>query len=143
MEDLQLRIESYQTKLNLTQLNYDAFDFLFKEDYTIVNKPRAIIYRDRNDQKKMMRENEVHKFSDGTLTRILEKLDHMVKDYVLFKFNPGMENRIWSKDDKRRSKEFIEVIERRLKIRRIYRSLESFVSGRLRDVDYRLIQRTE
>ncbi|GKE83521.1 hypothetical protein Tco_1557263 [Tanacetum coccineum] len=74
-----------------------------------------------NNQKKMMRETEVHKFSDGTLTRILEKLDHMVKDYVLFKFNPGMEHRIWYEDDKRRSKEFIKVIERRLKIRRIFR----------------------
>ncbi|GJZ46342.1 hypothetical protein Tco_0593938 [Tanacetum coccineum] len=143
VEDVQLGIESYQTKLNLTQPNWDASDFLFKEDYTIIHKLRAVINRDRNDQKKMMRENEVHKFCDGTLTRILEKLDHMVKDYVLFKFNLGMENKIWYEDDKRRSKEFIEVIERRLKIRRIFRSLESFVSGRLRDVDYRLIQRTE
>ncbi|GKE22480.1 hypothetical protein Tco_1433992, partial [Tanacetum coccineum] len=134
VEDLQLGIESYQTKLNLTQLNWDTSDFLFKEDYIIVHKPRVIIYKDRNDQ-----ENEVHKFSDGTLTRILEKLDHMVKDYVLFKFNPGMEHRIWYEDDKRRSQEFIEVIERRLKIRRIFMSLKSFVSGRLRDVDYRLI----
>ncbi|GJX29275.1 hypothetical protein Tco_0237354 [Tanacetum coccineum] len=81
------------------------------------------------------KENEVHKFSDGTLTRVLEKLDHMVKDFVLFKFNPGMENRIWSEDDKRRSKDFIEVIERRLEIKRIFRNLESFVGGRLRDVD--------
>ncbi|GJS76262.1 hypothetical protein Tco_0726143 [Tanacetum coccineum] len=139
VEDLQLGIESYETKLNLTQLNWDASDFLFKEDYIIIHKPRVIIYRDRNDQKKMMRENEVHKFSDGTLTRILEKLDHMVKDYVLFKFNPGMKHRIWYEDDKRRSQEFIEVIKRRLKIRRIFMSLESFVSERLRDVDYRLI----
>ncbi|GJW64438.1 hypothetical protein Tco_0116322 [Tanacetum coccineum] len=115
--------------------NADASEFLFKEDYTIVHKPRAVIYRDRNDQKKMIRETEVHKFSDGTLTRILEELDQMVKDFRLFKFNPGMEHRIWSGDDKRRSKEFIEVIERRLKIRRIFRSLESFISGRLRDVD--------
>ncbi|GJU75126.1 hypothetical protein Tco_1272196 [Tanacetum coccineum] len=130
-------------KLNLTQPSWDATDFIFKEDYTIVSKLRAIIYRDRNNQKKMMRENEVHKFNDGTLTRILKKLDHMVKDYVLFKFNPGMEHRIWSEDGKRRSKEFINVIERRLKIRRIFRNLESFVSGRVRDIDYRLIQRTE
>ncbi|GJS09050.1 hypothetical protein Tco_0365846 [Tanacetum coccineum] len=78
----------------------------------------------------MMRESEVYKFSDGTLIRILEKLDHMVKDFVLFKFNRGMEYRIWSEDDKRRSKEFIDVIERRLKIRRIFRILESFVSRR-------------
>ncbi|GJT41858.1 hypothetical protein Tco_0941723 [Tanacetum coccineum] len=97
------------------------------QDYTIFSRPRAVIYRYRNDQKKMMWETEVHNFSDGTLIRILEKLDHMVKDFRLFKYNPGMENRIWSEDDKMRSKEFMEVIERRLKIRRIFRSLECFV----------------
>ncbi|GKC69785.1 hypothetical protein Tco_1115668 [Tanacetum coccineum] len=143
VEDLQLGIENYQTKLNLIQLSWDATDFLFKEDYTIFHKPRAVIYRDRNNHKKMMRETEVHKFSDGTLMRILEKLDVMVKDYVLFKFNPDMEHMIWSEDDKQRSQEFINLIERRLKIRRIFRSLESFISERLRDVDYRLIQITE
>ncbi|GJX31995.1 hypothetical protein Tco_0241850 [Tanacetum coccineum] len=83
VEDLQLSIESYQTKLNLTQLSWDALDFLFKEDYTIVSKSRAVIYRDRSDQKKMIRLNEVHKFSDGTLIRVLEKLDQMVKDFRL------------------------------------------------------------
>nr|GFB81100.1 hypothetical protein [Tanacetum cinerariifolium] len=61
-------------------------------------------------------ENELHKFSDGTLTRVLHKLDHMVKDFRLYQYNPGMENRNWSEDDKRRSEEFMEVIERRLKI---------------------------
>nr|GEV95540.1 hypothetical protein [Tanacetum cinerariifolium] len=118
-------------------------NIVIRKHYTIVYKPMAIIYRDRNNQKKMMRESEVYNFSDGTLIRILEQLDHMAKDFVLFKFNPGMEHRIWSEDDKKRSKEFIEVIERRLKIKRIFKSLESFVSGRFRDVDYRLIQRTE
>ncbi|GJW89720.1 hypothetical protein Tco_0167273 [Tanacetum coccineum] len=96
IEDLQLMIESYQTKLNLTQPNWDAYEFMFKEDYTIVSKPRAVIYRDRTNQKKMMRETEVHKFSDGMLNRIMDKLDHMVKD---FKFNSGTETRIWSEDD--------------------------------------------
>ncbi|GJW76539.1 hypothetical protein Tco_0138221 [Tanacetum coccineum] len=61
-----LRIESYQTKLNLKRPNWDATDYFFKEDYTIVPKPRAVIYRDRNDQRKLMRLNEIHKFSDGT-----------------------------------------------------------------------------
>ncbi|GJU66918.1 hypothetical protein Tco_1253177 [Tanacetum coccineum] len=94
VENLQLRIESYQTKLNLTQPDWDASDFLFKEDYTIVSKPRAVIYRDRNDQNKMMRETEVHKFSDGTLQRILDKLDHMVKDFKLYEYNLSMETRV-------------------------------------------------
>ncbi|GJW82542.1 hypothetical protein Tco_0146517 [Tanacetum coccineum] len=79
VEDLQLGIESYQTKLNLREPNWDASDFLFKEDYTIVSKPQVKIYRDSNDQKKIMRETEVHKFSDDTLTRILEKLDTWLK----------------------------------------------------------------
>ncbi|GJZ45054.1 hypothetical protein Tco_0592650 [Tanacetum coccineum] len=140
--DLQLGIESYQTQLNITEPRWDALDFLFKEDYTIVSKPRAVIYRDRNEQKMMMRENEVHKFSDGTLIRVRDKLDYMVKDFKLFEYNPGMATRVWSEVDKRRSEDFIKVIERRLKIRRIFRNLESFVGGRLRDVDYRLINRT-
>nr|GEY32026.1 hypothetical protein [Tanacetum cinerariifolium] len=94
VKDLQLGIESYQTKLNLTEPRWDTSNFLFKEDYTIVSKPRAVIYKDRNDQKKLLRENEVHNFSDGTLTRVLHKLDHMVKDFRLFQYNLGIENRI-------------------------------------------------
>ncbi|GJS09025.1 hypothetical protein Tco_0365821 [Tanacetum coccineum] len=140
--DLQLGIESYQTKINLERPNWDAADYYFKEDYTIVPKPRAVVYRDRNDQRKLMRLNELHKFSDGTLTRVMEKLDHMVKDFHLFEYNKGMETRKWSEDDKRRSKDFITAIEKRLQIRRIFRSLESFVGGRIRDIDYRLINRT-
>ncbi|GJX54974.1 integrase, catalytic region, zinc finger, CCHC-type containing protein [Tanacetum coccineum] len=140
--DLQLGIESYQSKINLERPNWDAADYYFKEDYTIVPKPRAVVYRDRNDQRKLMRLNELHKFSDGTLTRVMEKLDHMVKDFHLYEYNKGMETRKWSEDDKRRSKDFITVIEKRLQIRRIFRSLESFVGGRIRDIDYRLINRT-
>nr|GEV32383.1 NADP-dependent malic enzyme-like [Tanacetum cinerariifolium] len=109
VRDLQLSIESYQTKLNHIEPRCDASDFLFKEDYFIVSKPTAVIYKDRNDQEKMLKENEVHKFSDGTLTRVLHKLDYMVKDFGLYQYNPGIENRIWSEDDKRRSEEFMEA----------------------------------
>ncbi|GJU81419.1 hypothetical protein Tco_1283784 [Tanacetum coccineum] len=45
--------------------------------------------------------------------------------------------------DVTRSKEFIAAIESRLKTRRIYRNLECFIGGRVRDIDYRLLQRTE
>ncbi|GJR69527.1 hypothetical protein Tco_0015592 [Tanacetum coccineum] len=63
-----------------------------------VLRPRAVVYRDRNDQRKLMRLNELHKFSDGTLTRVMENLDHMVKDFHLFEYNKGMETRKWSED---------------------------------------------
>ncbi|GJX03954.1 hypothetical protein Tco_0189870 [Tanacetum coccineum] len=130
--DLQPGIESYQTKINLECPNWDAADYYFKEDYTIVPKPRAVVYRDRNDQRKLMRLNELHKFSDGTLTRVMERLDHMVKDFQLFEYNKGMETRKWSEDDKKRSKDFISAIEKILQIRRIFRSLESFVGDHLK-----------
>ncbi|GJS99391.1 putative reverse transcriptase domain-containing protein [Tanacetum coccineum] len=103
-------------QLNLECPNWDATDYSFKEDYMIVPKPRAVIYRDRNDQRKLMRLNEIHKFSDGTLTRVMEKLDHMVKDFHLFEYNKGMETRKWSEDDKRRSKVFITAIKIILKM---------------------------
>ncbi|GJV89031.1 hypothetical protein Tco_1532969 [Tanacetum coccineum] len=57
-------------------------NFLFKEDINVVSKPRDAIYKDRNEQKKMMQETEVHKFSDGTLCRIQDKLDYKVGDEV-------------------------------------------------------------
>ncbi|GJY79985.1 hypothetical protein Tco_0492736 [Tanacetum coccineum] len=112
--DLQLGIESYQTKINLERPNWDAADYYFKEDYTIVPKPRAV----------------------GTETKMIKESCEAERAFQ------GMETRKWSEDDKRRSKDFITAIEKRLQIRRIYRSLESFVGGRIRDIDYRLINRT-
>ncbi|GKB42278.1 hypothetical protein Tco_0887220, partial [Tanacetum coccineum] len=72
---------SLHTAVNMWIRNLDAADYYFKEDYTIVPKPIVVVYRDRNDQRKLTRLNELHKFSDGTLTRVMEKLDHMVKDF--------------------------------------------------------------
>ncbi|GJX07008.1 hypothetical protein Tco_0194940 [Tanacetum coccineum] len=67
------------TAVNMWIRNLEAADYYFKEDYTIVPMPRAVVYKDRNDQRKLMRLNELHKFSDGTLTRVMEKLDHTVR----------------------------------------------------------------
>ncbi|GKF52113.1 hypothetical protein Tco_0148580 [Tanacetum coccineum] len=42
--------------------------------------------------------NRLHKFSDGTLTRVIKKLDQMVKDFHLYEYNKGMETRKWSEE---------------------------------------------
>ncbi|GJX11982.1 hypothetical protein Tco_0201841 [Tanacetum coccineum] len=134
MGDLQLGIESYQTKINLERPNWDAADYYFKEDDTIVPKPRAVVYRDRNDQRKLMRLNELYKFSDGTLIRVMEKLDQMVKDFHLYEYNKGMETRKRVKDDKEKKQRLHHRNrEKDYQNRRIYRSLESFVGGRIRE----------
>ncbi|GJX74649.1 hypothetical protein Tco_0313244 [Tanacetum coccineum] len=136
-------IESYQTQLNLTKPGWDAKDYEFKHDYTIIESPRAVVFLVDDNDRKIMRFNEIYKFSDGTLTRILEALDYRVKEFKVKQLNPGMNTRFWTQKDVTRSKEFIAAIERRLKLRRIYRNLECFVGGRVRDIDYRFLQRTE
>ncbi|GJR43034.1 hypothetical protein Tco_1311137 [Tanacetum coccineum] len=122
---------------------WDATGYEFKHDYTIIESPRAVIFPVNNNERKIMRFNEIYKFSDGTLKRILETLDYNVKEFKIKRLNSGMNTRFWTEKDVTRSKEFITAIERRLKTRRIYRNLECFVGGRVRDIDYRLLQRTE
>ncbi|GKF93905.1 hypothetical protein Tco_0283605, partial [Tanacetum coccineum] len=115
----------------------------FKHDYTIIESPRVVVFPVDNNDRKIMRFNEIYKFSDGTLTRIMEVLDYRVKEFMVKQLNPSMNTRFWTQKDVTRSKEFIAAIERRLKTRRIYRNLECFVGRRVHDIDYRLLQRTE
>ncbi|GKD66080.1 hypothetical protein Tco_1308188, partial [Tanacetum coccineum] len=139
VEDFQLGIESYQTQLNLTKPVWDAKGFEFKHDYTIIKSPRAVVFPVNNNERKIMRFNEIYKFSDGTLTRILEALDYIVKEFKIKRLNPSMNTRFWTQKDVTTSKEFMFAIERRLKTRRIYQNLECFIGGRVRDIDYRLL----
>nr|GEY52878.1 hypothetical protein [Tanacetum cinerariifolium] len=47
VEDFQLGIESYQTQLNLTKPRWDSTVFEYKHDYTVIDSPRAITFRDK------------------------------------------------------------------------------------------------
>ncbi|GJX29790.1 hypothetical protein Tco_0237869 [Tanacetum coccineum] len=143
VEDFQLGIESYQTQLNLTKPRWDATGFKFKHDFTIIESPRAVTFRDKYGVQMIMRFNEIHKFSDGTLQQIDEALDYRVKEFKVNKMNSGLNTRFWTRKDVDRSKEFMFAIQKRLKTRRIFRYLESFVGGRIREGDYRLLKRTE
>ncbi|GJU71702.1 hypothetical protein Tco_1263107 [Tanacetum coccineum] len=61
VEDLQLGVESYQKKLNITkpQKTYPGIEF--KELYTQSFDPPWIIYEDLNKQKRVMRADELYK----------------------------------------------------------------------------------
>nr|GEZ30254.1 hypothetical protein [Tanacetum cinerariifolium] len=139
VKDFQLSIESYQTQLNLTKPGWDAAGYEFKHNYTIIRSPRAVVFSINNNERKIMRFNEIYKFSDGMLTQILEALAYRVKEFKIKQLNSGMNTCFWTQKDVTRSKEFIAAIERRLKTRRIYRNLECFVGGRVHDIDYRLL----
>nr|GFD53880.1 hypothetical protein [Tanacetum cinerariifolium] len=91
----------------------------------------------------MMRFNEIHKFSDGTLQQIDEALDYRVKEFRINRMNQGLNTRFWTRKDVDRSKAFMFAIQKRLKTKRIFHNMESFVGGRVRDGDYRLLKRIE
>ncbi|GKB70968.1 hypothetical protein Tco_0932380 [Tanacetum coccineum] len=143
VEDFQIGIESYQTQLNLTKPRWEATGLKFMHDYKILDSPRAVVFRDKYGMQMIMRFNEIHKFSDETLQQIDEALDYQVKEFRVNKVNPGLNTRFWTTNDVIKSKQFMFAIQKRLKLRRIFRNLESFVGGRIREGDYRLLQRTE
>nr|GEV97243.1 ribonuclease H-like domain-containing protein [Tanacetum cinerariifolium] len=81
VEDFQLGIESYQTQVNLTKPQWTAMGFEYKHDYTVIESSRAVIFQDKYGVQMMMRFNEIHKFSDGTLLQIDKALDYRVKEF--------------------------------------------------------------
>nr|GFA33048.1 hypothetical protein [Tanacetum cinerariifolium] len=138
VEDLQLGVESYQKKLNLTKPDTYRSDLKRKEAYIAYSNPRGFIYQNKDKQNRLMRIDELHKFSDGTLTDIRTALDDRLKG-IQIKYLPQS---IWRKSDKDRTTAMIQAIAKRLKTRRIMRSLERFVGGRLYEGDFRMLQRT-
>nr|GEY29643.1 hypothetical protein [Tanacetum cinerariifolium] len=107
VEDLQLGVESYQKRLNLT-------------------KPDSY----RSDLKR--------READGTLNDVRNALDDRLKG-IRMQYLPQT---LWRKGDKDRAAAMIQAIDKMLKTRRIMRSLERFVEGRLYEGDFRMLQRT-
>nr|GEV38151.1 hypothetical protein [Tanacetum cinerariifolium] len=79
VEDLQLGVESYQKKLNLTKPDTYRSDLKHKEAYIAYSNLRGFIYQNKDKQNRLMRIDELHKFSDGTLTDVRTALDDRLK----------------------------------------------------------------
>nr|GFB13486.1 hypothetical protein [Tanacetum cinerariifolium] len=75
---------------------------------------------------------------DGTLNDVRNALDDRLKG-IRMQYLPQT---IWRKGDKDRAAAIIQAIDKMLKTRRIMRSLERFVEGRLYEGDFRMLQRT-
>nr|GFA88169.1 hypothetical protein [Tanacetum cinerariifolium] len=92
--------------------------------------------KNKDKHNRLMRIDELHKFSDGTLTDVRTALDDRLKG-IQIKYLPQS---IWRKSDKDRAATMIQAIDKQLKIRRIMRSFERFVSGMLYGGDFRMRQ---
>ncbi|GJR42583.1 hypothetical protein Tco_1310686 [Tanacetum coccineum] len=83
VEDLQLGVESYQKKLNITKPQKTFLEIEFKEPYTPSYDLPGIVYEDLNKQKRVLRADELHKFSEGTLKSVRDEIHHRLIDKQL------------------------------------------------------------
>ncbi|GJR64891.1 hypothetical protein Tco_0010956 [Tanacetum coccineum] len=107
------------------------------EDLHIFQSQRLHLSKQKK-KNKLMRIDELHKFSDGTLDDVRTALNDRLKG-IRMEYLPKT---IWRQGDRERAKAMIQAIDKQLKSRRIMRSLEKFVGGRPYKGDLRLLQRT-
>ncbi|GJS37851.1 integrase, catalytic region, zinc finger, CCHC-type containing protein [Tanacetum coccineum] len=70
VEDLQLGVESYQKKINVTKPDTIRLDLRKRHTYTPYKDPQGFIYVNDIGRNMLMRFDELYKFCDGTLTRL-------------------------------------------------------------------------
>ncbi|GKD61999.1 hypothetical protein Tco_1299508, partial [Tanacetum coccineum] len=138
VEDLQLGVESYQKKLNLTKPDTYRPDPKRREAYTAYSNPRGFIYPNKDKKNRLMRIDELHKFSDGTLNDVRTALNDRLKG-IRIEYLPQT---IWRQSDKEKTRAMIQAIDKQLKTRRIMWSLEKFIGERPYEGDFWLLQRT-
>ncbi|GKA17820.1 hypothetical protein Tco_0697657 [Tanacetum coccineum] len=120
VEDLQLAVERYQKKINLTKPDTYHSDITKKTPYTAYRNIQGIICQDDMDRNCLMRTDELNKFSDGTLNHVRTSLND-IATRIQMEYLP---KRKWSKQDKQRARVMIKAIDKKLKDRRLMRSLE-------------------
>ncbi|GKB15838.1 hypothetical protein Tco_0849761 [Tanacetum coccineum] len=123
VEDLQLGVESYQKKLNITKPQKTFLEIEIKEPYTSSYDPPGIVYEDLDKQKRVLRANELYKFSDGTLKSVCDEIHHRVLEFRL-DCNRKIPKRKWTAVDRKRSGLMIELIDKQLREKEIIRNVE-------------------
>ncbi|GJZ41190.1 hypothetical protein Tco_0588076 [Tanacetum coccineum] len=138
VEDLQLGVESYQKKLNLTRPDTVKSNLIQRTAYTEYSDLKGVIYKDQMNRNWLMRADELHKFSNGTLDDVRPAL-HDIAAGIRMEY---MSMRKWSYLNKKRARVMVQDIDRQLYQMRLMRNLEKFVGGREYVKDLKLLERT-
>nr|GEW67054.1 hypothetical protein [Tanacetum cinerariifolium] len=121
---------AFNKRLNLTKPDTYRSDLKRREAYTAYSNPRGFIYQNKDKKNRLMRIDELYKFSDGTLNDVRNALDDRLK-WIRMQYLPQT---IWRKGDKDRALAMIQAIDKMLKTRRIMRSLERSILTDLQEV---------
>ncbi|GJV66569.1 hypothetical protein Tco_1482078 [Tanacetum coccineum] len=108
------------------------------EDMLILLVQDKLTNLNLEERNRLMRTDELHKFSDGTLNH-----DRTALNYIALRIEMEyLPKRKWSKQDRKRACVMINAINKKLRDRRLMRSLEKFVGERPYGGDLRLLERT-
>ncbi|GJV56210.1 hypothetical protein Tco_1457215 [Tanacetum coccineum] len=80
VKDLQLGVESFQKKINITRPETTKYSIRKRDPYTPYQDPQGFIYVNNNGRNRMMRSDKLYKFSDRTLTGLRTSLDDITKN---------------------------------------------------------------
>ncbi|GKA08191.1 retrotransposon protein, putative, ty1-copia subclass [Tanacetum coccineum] len=103
VEDVQLGVENYQTMLNIKMPQLRCVGLDIKEHIP------CLVYLNKDNNKLLMRANELYMFGDRRLKKVHDKLDYMLHNFELG-YNDGMPKRAWTDKDKKRTTSMLEKI---------------------------------
>ncbi|GJV02616.1 ribonuclease H-like domain-containing protein [Tanacetum coccineum] len=126
IEDMLLLV--VQGKLtNLTVEERPAFNVSLRMfTRSVVIQRRVEDFQNKDKKNRLMRIDELHKFSDGTLNDVRTALNDRLKGIQM----DYLPQTIWRQSDKDKAGGMIQAIDKQLKTRRIMRSLDKFVGRR-------------
>ncbi|GKC99752.1 hypothetical protein Tco_1170027, partial [Tanacetum coccineum] len=107
VEDLQLGVKSYQKNLNLTKPDTYRADLKQNIAYTAYSNPRGFIYQNKHKKNRLMRIDELYKFSNGTLNDVRSALDDILKQ-IRMEYLPQI---VWRNVDRERAGAIIQAID--------------------------------
>ncbi|GJR21427.1 hypothetical protein Tco_0969954 [Tanacetum coccineum] len=126
VHNFQLRIESYQMKVNLTAPTLTFSSIEEHLPYTIVDEPQiGLIYLNSKDEKRVMYLEEIIKFCDATLEKVLNEVKLIMFESKFLKKPP-----LLGELDQDIMKAYEREISKRLNHRQQMQRWESFVNGR-------------
>ncbi|GKF60632.1 hypothetical protein Tco_0177418, partial [Tanacetum coccineum] len=95
-------------KINVTKSETTKSSSRKRDPYTPYQDPQGFIYVDNNGRNKLMRSDELYKFSDRTLARLQTSLDDITKN-IPMEYLP---KRRWSTLEKKRANIMIKAIDK-------------------------------
>nr|GEU75279.1 hypothetical protein [Tanacetum cinerariifolium] len=119
-------LKEIKKKINVTKPETTKPGIRKWDPYTPYQDPQGFIYVDTLGRNRLMKSDELYKFSNRTLTGLQTLLDDITKN-IRIEYLP---KRRCSTLEKKRANIVIKAIDKQPKERRMMRSLEKFVGGR-------------